>query len=127
MKKILVIMFSLILITAGCTQGHSTIVESAKFDVQFSSLDNENQVATFVVSGWPTDEEFEQINTIIVSSLLNQNLVEGKYSVGVHSILQDEEKNPAFGILEYNNGEIVLDATKNLTEEEFLELSLQKK
>ncbi|MBL0701760.1 MAG: hypothetical protein JJV90_01425 [Spiroplasma sp.] len=127
MKKFLAIVVSILLITTGCTQDHSAIVESAEFDVQFGTLDNDNQVASFIVSGWPTDEEFEQIDTIIISSMSNQNLVDGKYLVGVHSILQDAESDPAFGFLEYEDGEIILNATKNLTEEEYLNLSLERK
>jgi PBP1b-binding outer membrane lipoprotein LpoB len=127
MKKILILIAVLIPILAGCS--NTTAIEMAnqsQFSVTFEKIDNEIFVANFVVSGFPNEEEFAQINTIIIDSLNAQGLKpEQAYTVNVYSDLQeDRSQPPVFGTVSYQNGAISGTIT-NITDEQYIELSTQ--
>ncbi len=119
MKKILILIVLLIPTLAGC--GKETPEDQAQqsqFSINFDSIDKEKKTAVFTVNGYPNEDEFAQVETVIIDSMKNQK-VEGNYTVSVYSKVQDGEGDPTYGTVIYNDGEITENNLENITVEEY--------
>lgn len=117
MKKLLVMMVLLVGLVSGC--GKTTTVNDISFNMQFNQLNIDNSTATFTVSGLPNNDEFNQIPEVIVNSLKTQKI---KPNTKITVTLQSPELNGktlSFGTCVYENGQIIDNQIKNVTEEEY--------
>ncbi len=123
MKNKFLVLFSLILIVvtlSGC-QSTTNPINSNEFDMKFDTLDKENNVANFIVFGYPNEEESKQVLDVVVNSLKKQDLKEN-IKVNLYSNFQKIEDNeePFYGTLEYKDGAIVKKNIVTPTQEEYL-------
>ncbi len=123
MKNKFLVLFSLILIVvtlSGC-QSTTNPINSNEFDMKFDTLDKENNVANFIVFGYPNEEESKQVLDVVVNSLKKQELKES-IKVNLYSNFQNIEDNeePFYGTLEYKDGSIVKKNIVTPTQEEYL-------
>ncbi len=123
MKKILIFIVLLIPVISGCTANNAE-VEAAKsdFGMNFTELNNEKHEATFVINGLPNKEEFAQVTDVITDSMKDQK-VEGTYKVKVLASAQDEKQDPIYGTVSYKNGKLSDNKLKNITIEQYVELT----
>ncbi len=123
MKKILIFIVLLIPVISGCT-AKSAEVEAAKsdFGMNFTELNNEKNEATFVINGLPNEEEFTQVTDVIIDSMRAQK-IDGAYKVKVFASAQDEKQDPIYGTATYKNGKISDNKLKNITVEQYVELT----
>ena len=127
MKKILILIVLLIPTLAGCSNTAAIeMANKSEFDVAFTKLDNEKFEATFDVSGLPNEEEFAQINSIILDSMASIGMNLGQeYKVSVYSNLQkDKTADPIFGTVSNLDGNLTGELI-NITTEKYIELSTQ--
>lgn len=126
MKKLSILLITLIILLCGCsTQTDEQILANqSKFNIVFDEINHETNTATFTVSGLPNEEEFVQIQSVIVTSM-NENNPEKdtKYTVYVYTDLQAKDGNPIYGTLVYQNGKIIQGTLTNMTQEQYISLS----
>ncbi len=123
MKNKFIVLFSLLIFVvtlSGC-QATSNPISDNDFDMKFNTLDKENNVADFIVFGYPNEEEQAQILEVVTSSLKNQE-VKGSIKVNLYSNFQDlkKEKEPFYGTLEYENEKITKNNLNIPAQEEYL-------
>ncbi len=123
MKNKFLVLFSLILILvtlSGC-KGTSNPINSNEFNMKFDTLDKENNVANFIIFGYPNEEEEKQVLEVVVDSLKKQDL-KGNIKVNLYSNFQkiEDKEKPFYGNLEYKNGDIVKNNIAIPTQEEYL-------
>lgn len=126
MKKIIILLVCSILFLAGCdSQSEQQILANqSQFNVVFNEINHEKNTASFTVSGLPNEEEFAQIEKIVLSSMdASSPEKDTKYTVSVYTDLQSNEEPPIYGTLVYQNKAIVESTLKNITQEQYIELS----
>lgn len=120
-NKTFLVLFSSLFILFGCTQSVDEEIATVDFNMNFIELDKEQKTAKFQVTGYPNEEEFAQIETVIKDSLKEENL-EGTYKILVYSDKDDVTTNePFYGTLTYEAGEIEDNNLNEKTETEYLE------
>lgn len=126
MKKIILLLLSMVLILFGCdSQSEGEILANqSQFNVVFNEINHETNTATFTVSGLPNEEEFAQIQEIVLASMDGNNPEKDtKYTISVYTDLQSKEEPPIYGTLVYENQAIVEGTLTNITQEQYIELS----
>ncbi len=119
MKKLLLLIVLLIPALTGCgNSADETTAMQSEFNVSFNKLNKENKTAKFTVNGFANEEEFNQLETIIIDSMDEQD-VTGDYTVKVYSQIQDNEGEPTYGTVHYNNGKLSKNELANITIEEY--------
>lgn len=119
--KILSILLIFSFIFTGCSINEKSPIESNQFNVVFDSIDYEQSKASFTVTGYPNDEELQQLS-IIINDSINSQKVNEDIKVYVYSDLQDTENKPFFGEYKFKNGSLTSDIVIP-TSEEYIELS----
>lgn len=123
MKKIVLFIVLLIPILAGCA--NSTDVQDAnesRFNVVFNSIDKEEKTAKFTVNGLPNEEEFAQLETILIDSMDGQKVESNEYTISVYSQIQAQEDEPSFGTAKYKDGKLTDNQLVNISEEDYITL-----
>lgn len=103
----------------GCKKNSHT-VNDINFSMEFKTMDKDNDSALFIVSGLPNEEEFNQLSDVVVNSLTAQNIPADKI---INVTLQSPEidgKTISFGSCQFQNGKIIKNDIKNVTEEKYL-------
>ncbi len=119
MKKLLLLIVLLIPALTGCgNSADETSAMQSEFNVSFNKLNKENKTAKFTVNGFANEEEFNQLETIIIDSMDEQD-VTGDYTVKVYSQIQDNEGEPTYGTVHYSNGKLSKNELANITIEEY--------
>lgn len=99
--NLIVFIFIIITTLSGCTNTNSEI----DFDVTFKELNQEKHTATFVVTSYPNEDEFNQINSVIIDSMNEQKLTD-EYTVYVYSDNEKIDNDPFFGTVKYKNNKL---------------------
>lgn len=126
MKKIIILLLSVMLILAGCSSqtDEQILANQSQFSIVFNEINHEANTASFTVTGLPNEEEFAQIQETIVTSMkANEPEKDTKYTISVYTDLQKTDTDPVYGTIVYQNGNIVSGALVNLTQEQYITLS----
>lgn len=127
MKKILILILVMIPLFTGCSlMNDETTAAKSEFGMNFKSIDNENKIAIFEINGLPNKEEFKQVDKVIIDSMKKQN-VSDEYIIKVNASTQDSKKDPVFGTAKYNDDKLIDNKIKNITSEEYIELTTVNK
>lgn len=117
MKKIIVVVMMLMVVVTGCSSlKENTEALTSNFNIEFSVIDNEKHTATFKVFGLPNEEEFNQIDDVIIDSLKDVAVKDMDYTI---SVVGEDEKIINYGTVIYNNGELKDNKLVNITKETY--------
>ncbi len=125
--KIILSLVSIIFLLTACSgiqPSAEQLANEVTFSVTFDELDLKESTASFIVYGIPNDEEFKQIETVIVDSL-NEQDINQEINVKVYSSEQEMNVDPIFGEATYNDQQITENNLVNITTENYLSLSNQ--
>lgn len=123
MKKIVLFIVLLMPILAGCANSNDEQeANESRFNVVFNSIDKEEKTAMFTVNGLPNEEEFTQLETIIIDSMDGQKLESTEYTISVYSQIQAQEDDPSFGTAKFKDGEITDNQLVNISEDDYITL-----
>ncbi len=122
MKKFLILVLVMIPFLSGCTRGSDQkIANESEFSVVFENMDFEHNIATFTINGYANEEEFDQLNSIIIDSLKNQSFTD-TVTVNVFAQAQADDEDPIYGSAEFENGKLKNNEIKNITLDEYISM-----
>ncbi len=122
MKKLLLLVVLMMPILAGCTsESNEKLANESEFSVVFENMDFEHNIANFTVNGYANDEEFDQINSIVVDSLKNQDTI-GTVKVNVYADAQADDEDPIYGTANYEKEKLKNNEIKNISVDEYIEM-----
>ncbi len=123
MKKLLLLIVILIPLLTGCKKDSDEIIANeSEFSVVFENMDFEHNIATFTINGFANDEEFSQINSIIIDSLKNQQISD-TVKVNVFAQAQSDDEDPIYGTAEYKNGKLTNNEIENISIDEYIDMT----
>ncbi len=126
MKKILIFVLLFIPLLMGCTANSAQkAAVNSDFGMNFQKLDNEKKEASFNINGLANEEEFTQVEKVIIDSMKNEK-VAGAYSVKVYASAQEEGEEPIYGTAKYQDGKLTDNKLKNITMDQYINITTEK-
>ncbi len=126
MKKILIFVLLFIPILVGCTANSAQkAAVNSDFGMSFQKLDNEKKEAIFKINGLANEEEFKQVEKVIIDSMKSQK-VGGAYTVKVYASAQEEGEDPVYGTIKYQDGKLTDNKLKNITIDQYIDITTEK-